>query len=50
MAGKESKAKKPRGYGTYRQSDTILAQLQGGLVFGLTAGLYGEVTLKNGRV
>ncbi|HUO01159.1 MAG TPA: molybdopterin cofactor-binding domain-containing protein [Rhizomicrobium sp.] len=31
-------------------SDTIMAQLQGGLVFGLTAGLYGEVTLKNGRV
>ncbi|HEX4105087.1 MAG TPA: molybdopterin cofactor-binding domain-containing protein [Rhizomicrobium sp.] len=30
--------------------DTIMAQLQGGLVFGLTAGLYGEVTLKNGRV
>jgi isoquinoline 1-oxidoreductase beta subunit len=30
--------------------DTIMAQLQGGLIFGLTAGLYGEVTLKNGRV
>jgi isoquinoline 1-oxidoreductase beta subunit len=30
--------------------DTIMAQLQGGLVFGLTAGLYGEVTLKNGRI
>ena len=30
--------------------DTIMAQLQGGLVFGLTAGLYGEVTLKKGRV
>jgi isoquinoline 1-oxidoreductase beta subunit len=30
--------------------DTIIAQLQGGLIFGLTAGLYGEITLKNGRV
>jgi isoquinoline 1-oxidoreductase beta subunit len=27
-----------------------MAQLQGGLVFGLTAGLYGEITLKKGRV
>jgi isoquinoline 1-oxidoreductase beta subunit len=30
--------------------DTIVAQLQGGLIFGLTAALYGEVTIKNGRV
>jgi isoquinoline 1-oxidoreductase beta subunit len=30
--------------------DIIVAQLQGGLIFGLTAALYGEVTLKNGRV
>ncbi len=30
--------------------DTIEAQLQGGLIFGLTAALYGEITLKNGRV
>jgi isoquinoline 1-oxidoreductase beta subunit len=30
--------------------DTIVAQLQGGLIFGLTAALYGEITLKNGRV
>ena len=30
--------------------DTIEAQMQGGLAFGLTAALYGEVTLKNGRV
>lgn len=30
--------------------DTIMAQLQGGLVFGLTAALYGEVTLAKGRV
>jgi isoquinoline 1-oxidoreductase beta subunit len=30
--------------------DTIVAQLQGGLVFGLTAALYGQVTIENGRV
>jgi isoquinoline 1-oxidoreductase beta subunit len=30
--------------------DTIVAQLQGGLIFGLTAALYGEITLQNGRV
>jgi isoquinoline 1-oxidoreductase beta subunit len=30
--------------------DIVIAQLQGGLIFGLTAALYGEITLKNGRV
>jgi isoquinoline 1-oxidoreductase beta subunit len=30
--------------------DTIVAQLQGGHIFGLTAALYGEITLKKGRV
>ncbi len=30
--------------------DTIEAQLQGGLIFGLTAALYGEVTVHKGRV
>jgi isoquinoline 1-oxidoreductase beta subunit len=30
--------------------DSVVAQLQGGLIFGLTAALYGEVTIKNGRV
>ncbi|HEY1983677.1 MAG TPA: molybdopterin cofactor-binding domain-containing protein, partial [Xanthobacteraceae bacterium] len=30
--------------------DTIVAQLQGGLIFGLTAALFGEVTIANGRV
>jgi isoquinoline 1-oxidoreductase beta subunit len=30
--------------------DTVVAQLQGGLIFGLTAALYGEVTLDKGRV
>ena len=30
--------------------DTVAAQLQGGLIFGLTAALYGEITLAKGRV
>ncbi|MGH8173514.1 MAG: molybdopterin cofactor-binding domain-containing protein, partial [Rhodanobacteraceae bacterium] len=30
--------------------DTVVAQLQGGLVFGLTAALWGEITIDKGRV
>jgi isoquinoline 1-oxidoreductase beta subunit len=30
--------------------DTIVAQLQGGLIFGVTAALYGEITVEKGRV
>jgi isoquinoline 1-oxidoreductase beta subunit len=30
--------------------DTIVAQLQGGIIFGLTAALYGNITVENGRV
>jgi isoquinoline 1-oxidoreductase subunit beta len=30
--------------------DTIMAQLEGGLIFGLTAALYGEVTIEKGRI
>jgi isoquinoline 1-oxidoreductase beta subunit len=30
--------------------DTIAAQLQGGLIFGLTAALWGEITIERGRV
>jgi len=30
--------------------DTIAAQLEGGLIFGLTAALYGEITIDKGRV
>ena len=30
--------------------DTVIAQLQGGLVFGLTAALYGNITIDKGRV
>jgi isoquinoline 1-oxidoreductase subunit beta len=30
--------------------DTIMAQIEGGLIFGLTAALYGEITIDKGRV
>jgi isoquinoline 1-oxidoreductase beta subunit len=30
--------------------DTIVAQLEGGLIFGLTAALFGEITIDKGRV
>ncbi|MEW6397103.1 MULTISPECIES: molybdopterin cofactor-binding domain-containing protein [unclassified Afipia] len=30
--------------------DTIVAQIEGGMVFGLTAALYGEITINRGRV
>ena len=36
--------------GPYVNPDTIEAQMQSGIVFGLTAALYGAITLKNGRV
>ncbi|HVE58090.1 MAG TPA: xanthine dehydrogenase family protein molybdopterin-binding subunit [Pyrinomonadaceae bacterium] len=30
--------------------DTVVAQMEGGIIFGLTAALYGEITIKDGRV
>jgi isoquinoline 1-oxidoreductase beta subunit len=30
--------------------DSVIAQLQGGLIFGITAALYGEITIEKGRV
>jgi isoquinoline 1-oxidoreductase beta subunit len=30
--------------------DTVIAQLQGGLIFGLSAALWGEITINKGRV
>ena len=30
--------------------DTIRAQMESGIVFGLSAALYGEITIKDGRV
>jgi hypothetical protein len=35
--------------GTVVNSDTVRAQTQGGIIFGITA-LYGTITLKHGRV
>ena len=36
--------------GTVTNPDTVKAQMEGGIVFGLTAALYGAITLKDGRV
>jgi isoquinoline 1-oxidoreductase beta subunit len=36
--------------GTVVNPDTVAAQIEGGTLFGLTAALYGAITLKNGRV
>jgi isoquinoline 1-oxidoreductase subunit beta len=36
--------------GTIVNPDTVKAQIEGGVVFGITGALWGEVTLKNGRV
>jgi len=36
--------------GTVVNPDTVEAQIQSGIIFGASAALYGEITLKNGRV
>jgi isoquinoline 1-oxidoreductase beta subunit len=36
--------------GRVTNPDTVEAQMQGCIVYGLTAALYGAITLKNGRV
>ncbi len=36
--------------GTPVNPDTIQAQIQGAIIFGITAALHGEITLKDGRV
>ena len=36
--------------GTVVNPNTVQAQIQSGIMFGATAALYGEITLKNGRV
>jgi isoquinoline 1-oxidoreductase subunit beta len=36
--------------GTVVNPDTVQAQIQSGIIFGTTAALYGEITLKSGRV
>src|SRR6202022_4712001 len=36
--------------GTVVNPDTVRAQIQSAIMFGITAALYGEITLKDGRV
>jgi isoquinoline 1-oxidoreductase beta subunit len=36
--------------GKYVNPDSVAAQMESGAVFGLSAALYGEITLKNGKV
>jgi isoquinoline 1-oxidoreductase beta subunit len=36
--------------GTVVNPDTVRAQIEGAIIFGITAALYGEITLKGGRV
>jgi isoquinoline 1-oxidoreductase beta subunit len=36
--------------GTVVNPDTVRAQIQGAIIFGITAALYGAITLKDGRV
>lgn len=36
--------------GTVVNPDTVQAQIQSAIIFGITAALYGEITLKDGRV
>jgi isoquinoline 1-oxidoreductase beta subunit len=36
--------------GTIVNPDTVTAQVEGGIVYGLSAALYGEITFKDGRV
>jgi isoquinoline 1-oxidoreductase beta subunit len=36
--------------GTVVNPDTVRAQIEGAIIFGITAALYGEITLKDGRV
>ena len=36
--------------GTMVNPDTVKAQMESGIIFGITAALFGEITIKNGRV
>jgi isoquinoline 1-oxidoreductase beta subunit len=36
--------------GTIVNPDTVVAQMESGIIFGITAALFGEITIKDGRV
>jgi isoquinoline 1-oxidoreductase beta subunit len=36
--------------GTIVNPDTVTAQMESGIIFGITAALFGEITIKDGRV
>jgi len=36
--------------GTVVNPDTVIAQMEGGIIFGLSAALFGEITIENGEV
>ena len=36
--------------GTIVNPDTVKAQMESGIIFGITAALFGEITIKDGRV
>jgi isoquinoline 1-oxidoreductase beta subunit len=36
--------------GTIVNPDTVKAQMESGIIFGITAALWGEITIKDGRV
>ena len=37
-------------HSSLRQAGAAVTQMEGGIVYGLTAALYGEITIKGGRV
>jgi isoquinoline 1-oxidoreductase beta subunit len=37
-------------FGIVVHQDGVIAQMQGGINFGLSAAMYGDITIKNGRV
>ena len=55
MVGKDGRVNPTRVWcavdcGVQVNPDTIRAQMESGIIFGLSAALYGEITIKNGRV
>jgi isoquinoline 1-oxidoreductase beta subunit len=55
VVSKEGEVRVPRvvcavDCGMIVNPDTVKAQMEGGIIFGLTAALFGEITMKDGRV